>query len=87
VNPPVLTTALKKTGPFRVKVRGNNFHPGAQVLVNGTPVPETRRRSDTELVARGGAALKALLPKGQAVSLTVLNPDDGGTSAPLPFTR
>jgi|GEM_PF-2978799 len=87
VNPPVLASALKKTGPFRLKVRGSNFHPGAQVLVNGTPVPETRRRSDTELVARGGAALKALLPKGQTVSLTVLNPDDGGTSAPLPFTR
>jgi PKD repeat protein len=87
VDPPVLSGAVKKAGPFRIKVRGANFHPGAQVLVNGTPVPETRRRSDTELVARGGAALKALLPKGQAVALFVLNPDDGGTSAPLPFTR
>jgi hypothetical protein len=35
---------------------------------------------------KGGAALKALLPKGQPVAITVVNPD-GGVSAPVYFTR
>lgn len=86
VTPPSLTAVRKKTAPFRLVLDGAGFQPGARILLGGSEAPETVFKSTARLQARGGAALKALLPKGQAVNVTVVNPD-GGASAPLPFTR
>ncbi|MEW5763531.1 MAG: hypothetical protein ACOYXN_03900 [Acidobacteriota bacterium] len=76
--------------PFRLKVVGWNFQEGAEVRVNGVAVPRTRYRGTdknnrTRLVA-SGAGLKDLLPKGEAVALTVVNPD-GKESAAFSFAR
>jgi hypothetical protein len=43
-------------------------------------------KSSSRILLGGGQALKALVPKGQTVLVTVVNPD-GGTSEPYPFTR
>ena len=39
------------------------------------------------MVAKKGDPLKAMLPAGQTVQITVTNNDDGGVSAPYAFTR
>jgi hypothetical protein len=43
-------------------------------------------KSATLVQASGGSALKALVPKGQTVQITVTNNDDGGVSAPFSFS-
>ena len=83
--PPVLTSALKLASPLRLKVSGSNFHPDFTLKINGTPVTATYK-SNTLVLAKG-TSLKTLLPKGVAVSLTITNNDDGGSSAPLSYTR
>jgi hypothetical protein len=55
--------------------------------VNANPVPTTKFKNSGKLVAKKGAALKAMIPAGVTVEITVLNTDDGGLSAPFPFTR
>jgi len=83
--PPVLISALKLASPLRLKVSGSNFHPDFTLKINGTPVTATYK-SNTLVLAKG-TSLKTLLPKGVAVSLTITNNDDGGSSAPLSYTR
>ena len=76
--------------PFRLKLKGWNFEAGAEVRVNGQGVPHTHykgkdQNNRTRLTA-SGAGLKALVPKGEAVTLTVVNPD-GKESVAFRFTR
>jgi hypothetical protein len=66
---------------------GRGFHPGCVVRINGQDAPKSICQSESEVVAKGGAKLKKMLPKHREVQLTVYNPDDGQTSAPWPFTR
>ena len=49
-------------------------------------MPITTLRRDGTLLARQGKALKAMVPKGAAVSVTVTNNDESSTSAPFTFT-
>jgi PKD repeat protein len=72
--------------PFRLKIYGNWFDRGAQVRINGVPVPQTVRKGATMIVAKGGETLKALVPEGVPVVVTVHNPD-GGISQGSTFTR
>ena len=81
-----ISSVVKATLPFRLKVYGASFQPGATVTLNGTPVPLTTYVSGTKVVAKSGLALKALVPAGVPVQVVVVNPD-GGTSAPVTFTR
>lgn len=87
---PVITSIVKLTAPgkpFRVKINGENFQPGAQVFI-GTdriPWPNVRFKNSTMLVVKKGGALKARFPKGVAVPIRVLNPDGGEDTAT--FTR
>jgi len=87
VQNPTISSVVKATSPFRLKVYGTNFKPGAVVKINGVPAPyATTFKNSTYLVAKKGAALKALCPKGVTVSITVEN-TDGGVSAAYSYTR
>lgn len=85
-NNPVITAVTKVGSPFRLKVIGSNFVDGAQVLINGIAVPSTKFKSSYYLVAKKGAALKAMVPKGVTVTITVKNPD-GSQSNEFYYTR
>lgn len=85
-NNPLITAVKKIKNPFRLKVIGSNFTNGAQVLINGVPVPNTKYKSSYCLVAKKGAALKAMVPKGVTVTITVKNPD-GSISNEFFYTR
>jgi len=84
---PMLTGKIKRQKhPFRLKVFGANLEPGCKVLINGSPAPYSAYKTTSVVVAKRGGALKAMLPKGVPVSITVLNPD-GGTSNAVTYTR
>ncbi len=87
VVPPVITNIMKMHYPFRLKIRGSNFHGNCTIMVNNQPVPETAFKNSTKIIAKKGSALKDLVPKGVPVQITVVNNDDGGVSAPFSFTK
>lgn len=84
--PPAVTSVTQKRGPFRLILLGSNFHNPCTVKVNGETKGTVTWKSITKIVAKG-TDLKAACPKGTTVQITVTNTDDGGTSAPVPFTR
>ena len=87
VTPPSIAGIAKAGSPFRLVVLGSNFHPGCAVRVEGSPVPSTTYKDSGRIVAKRGRALKAMVPAGVPVRITVLNTDDGGVSAPFIYTR
>ncbi len=86
VNGPRVMSVATASDPFRLKVRGSGFLEGAVIKIDGAAVPETRYKGPQKLIAYKGSLLKAMLPKGIAVQVTVTNPD-GVTSQPFTFTR
>ncbi|MGC8723272.1 MAG: PKD domain-containing protein [Acidobacteriota bacterium] len=82
---PIVTNVQKMLNPFRLKIVGQGFITGCQVLIDGVAVPATYK-SGTVLIAKKGAALKAMVPKGVAVCVTVTNPG-GLQSACFSYTR
>ena len=82
VEPPVVTGVQKLASPFRLKLTGSNFQAGATVTIwpDTQPWSNTQRKSETQILLKGGNGLKARFPKGQAVTLFVHNPDGGTTS-------
>ena len=87
ITPPYISMIKKKPNPFRLKVMGLNFHSNCTVKVNGVAVPETKWKSSILVIAKKGNALKALIPAGQTVQITITNNDDGGVSTAYPFFR
>jgi hypothetical protein len=87
VRPPAIASVVKKTNPLRLVVTGTDFLNPCSVRINGVDVPTTTWKSETKVVAKSGAALKALLPKGTPVSVTVYNIADAISSAPYTYTR
>lgn len=83
---PALTAVRKLGSPFRLLVSGSGFQEGSQVLLAETPAPRTQFRKASELIAKGGGDLKAMLPEGSPVWVRIVNPD-GGRSGVLPFSR
>jgi len=79
-------SVYKKGGPFRLYVYGEGFLPGAWVYVDGQAVPTVKYKHSGLLVAKGGTALKAMMPFGQPVCVTVVNPG-GATSICYTFVR
>jgi uncharacterized repeat protein (TIGR01451 family) len=77
--PPTITDARKLTEPFRIKLTGLNFQPGAQVFIGSSanPWPDVQCRSSTMLVIRRGRILKEQFPKGVPTRILVVNPDGG----------
>ena len=86
ITPPAISSVAKAGNPFRLKVYGTNFHQGCTVKVNGTAVPQTLLKNSGFLIAKGGGALKAMVPRGTSVWVTVTNNDDGGISVPFSFS-
>ena len=88
IPPPVISEVTKVTNPppLKLKITGSNFHPGCTIKIDGQPVPDTQVKSATLIKAKG-SGLKAMLPKGVTVQITVVNNDDGGISAAWPYTR
>jgi hypothetical protein len=72
--------------PYKLKVFGSGFMPGAVVLINGARAPLSQVKSSTQIVAKGDALLKAMLPKGVPVTIQVQNPD-GGITGGATFVR
>lgn len=70
----------------KLTLQGTNFESGCVVLIDGQPAPKSHYDGSTQVVAKGGAKLKKMLPKGRALAITVRNPG-GQTSAPWSFTR
>lgn len=87
VSPPVIASVTKAGNPFRIKISGSNFQTGVQVFVgsDASPWSPLTRKSETLLIMKGGSALKARLPQGQAVQIRVVNPDGG--EATTTYTR
>lgn len=86
-DPPTVTAIGKLTNPFRLKVTGTNFLPGLSVTIgnDATPWSGVTVKSDTKLILKKGAGLKALFPKGQAVTIRIAYPD--GTEGTASYTR
>jgi uncharacterized repeat protein (TIGR01451 family) len=85
--PPIITGARKLTNPFRVKILGFGFQPGARVFIGSseTSWPDVKYKSPRMLVLRRGGLLQDQFPKGQPTRIRVVNPD-GGSDETL-FTR
>ncbi len=74
---PVISYVTKAGSPFRLKIIGSGFESGAIVKIDGQPVPQTKYKNASKLVAKKGHALKDMVPQGTSVCITVENPDGG----------
>jgi len=83
---PVITGVTKAGSPFRLKIAGTGFKSGCTIKINGAAVPTSTFKSATLVMAKKGAALKAMCPSGTAVMITVTNAD-GGVSNEYSYTR
>lgn len=85
-NPMVYGRVETRSNPFHLRVYGSDFQPGCKIYINATPVPQTAIKSSTVVVAKGDQVLKAMLPKGVSVTISVHNPD-GGITGGTTFVR
>ncbi len=84
---PIAIDQVRKVGgPFRLKIYGSGFLPGAWVYIDGAQVPIVKYKGSDLIVAKKGRALKAMVPRGTPVCVTVVNPN-GGTTPCYMFTR
>jgi hypothetical protein len=79
VTPPSVTEVQRLSSPFRLKLVGSGFQAGLQAFIGDgvAPWPDVTAKSSAKAVLKGGNALKALFPEGQAVSIRLVNPDGG----------
>ena len=80
-----LLVTVTQRGSAKLNLLGANFGSGAVVEIDGVPAPQSVRRSDRALIAKG-SALRQMLPVGTAVQITVRNAD-GKLSEAITFTR
>jgi hypothetical protein len=76
---------VKRGNPFRLNVTGSGFTDACAVKIDGRAAPRTAYRDGGSLTAKGGADLKAQVPKGTSVQVTVEDPA-GGMSNAFPFS-
>lgn len=75
----VVDDVVVAKNPFRLKVFGANFQPGAWVYIDGQPVPNMKFKHSGLVVAKGGATLKAMVRVGREICLQVMNPNGNTT--------
>lgn len=77
--PPSISSVSKLSDPFRLKVTGSNFHSDLKVYIGGDENPWTnvKFKSSSQIVLKGGSALKAKFPKGVPVEIKIVNGDGG----------
>lgn len=80
VRAPSVSAMSKRTDPFRFVVNGANFQQGAEVYIDDALWTNIKWKSSSRIVIKGGASLKAAVPKGKGVSVRLVNPDGGETS-------
>ena len=80
-----IASVSSSANPVRLMVAGSGFESGCTVLIGGAAVPKTQFKSG-DLVVTKGSGLKAMVPKGVPVQVTVRDPD-GRESAPYSYTR
>ena len=76
---PQIYQVKKMQNPFRLEVLGENFSItyfsqedyDPVILIDGKPVPETKRDGHQRLIAKKGKSLKDMLPKGMPVCIQV----------------
>ncbi|HNQ78911.1 MAG TPA: Ig domain-containing protein [Acidobacteriota bacterium] len=89
VPPPIITSVIKKTDPFRLKLHGSNFHPDVFVFLwnNGCLYPwyNFSFKNQHLIILKGGSALKAQFPKSVPVAIMIVNGDGG--MAETTYTR
>ena len=78
--PPVVFSLQKVSNPFRIVVGGLNLQFGIQVSINGAPWSNASWKNTSKLVIKGGASLKAAVPRGVDTVFTFVNPDGGQAS-------
>jgi hypothetical protein len=77
VQPPVVASISKKTGPFRLVVLGKNIHSGIAVYINDELYTNVKWKSSSKLVIKGGPALKDIVRQGVDTKFRFVNPDSG----------
>jgi PKD repeat protein len=80
VTPPSVTAMQKLGNPFRIKAFGSNLQPGIRVFIDGVEWGNVTWKSPTQLILKGGASLKAVVPKYTTHTFRFLNPDGGEMS-------
>ncbi len=80
VNPPAITLIKKVAPPFKLVVTGDNLQNGIKVYINETEWTSVAWKSTGKIQLKGGAALKAAVPKGVTTIFRFLNPDGGETT-------
>lgn len=73
--PPSVSSMTKAGNPFRFIVYGSNFQKGIKVYIGGTQWPNVSWKSSGKVVIKGGASLKATVPKGVQTTFMFENPD------------
>jgi hypothetical protein len=68
---PVIQSVSVLHNPFRLDIRGFGFVADSSVQINGVWVPALNQKYWNQFIAKKGSALKAMVPKGQAVCVTV----------------
>lgn len=80
IPPPQVLSMAKAGSPFRITVNGSNLQSGIRVFINGAQWPTVTWKSTSQLKLKGGAALKAAVPRRTATTFRFLNPDGGESS-------
>ncbi len=78
-SPPVITAMTKAGNPFRIIVKGSNLQSGIKVYIGGAAWTNVVRPGDSALKIKGGASLKAAVPKGVSKEFRFVNSDGGET--------
>lgn len=82
---PTIGNVQKQINPFRLVLTGADFESGCTIYINGTAASVSQYKNPGKVVAKG-SNVKALVPKGQRVCISVKNPS-GGLSDCFWYTR
>lgn len=74
---PVISLMKKVTPPFTLVVTGSNLQEGIEVYINGSQWPNVSWKNVGKIKIKGGALLKAAVPKNTPTQFRFVNPDGG----------
>jgi hypothetical protein len=74
---PQVSLMRKLGNPFRIKVIGGNLQPGVRVFIDGVEWTFVKWKKTAKITLKGGASLKALVPKNTPTAFRFLNLDGG----------
>ncbi len=77
---PIITAMTKAGSPFRFIVTGGRLQKGIKVYINGSLWTNVTWVSTLKIIIKGGAALKAAVPKNTPTVFMFENPDASSTT-------